>query len=595
MHTRWQVRVYSWLWGMLVAAGLAGLLRFRTALGRGFGGFIWQYDNNYGHSVSFEVPRHWPGPQAGLIPHTQIMAINGHPPMQFPTVYAQNPIGAPVIYDVVQQGGQAVQICVPLTRFTPGYLAEGYGMIFVIGMSFSTAGYLLTRSAQDTGRMLMGFIMLTSADSAFYHSHSGNVDRFYNRPIFPALMGAPSNAILGTLLLHLALVYPQPVQIARHVHWLVPTIYSTGMSIGSLYGLSLYYGNIVAFRRLQPALQLSSLMFLAFGTGATIIRGAWELLGNKDHRSTTERRQMRIMAVAWLLSAAVMLGILGAANLRVPLPLDLLTTIGAVLPIGLVYAIYNADLIAELEEQSSLRGELLAQLDEFKRLREQLLEEFADDLHDSALADSKALEMRLYTLLRQTTDGQMEGEALRAALAELHKQGVALGRVLRLTVEGVKPLDLSQETLIDALQILITQLNTVTTGTHYTLHAHGAIAQATPAVQETMYWIARAALNNVRDHAAAATCAVELTCTTELLTLHVRDTGNGMLIPQGVQATHAQRQFGIRAMRARATRLGGQLVVTTTAQGTQVIATLPLHTPGEDDARRTKRLTPLDH
>ncbi len=252
-------------------------------------------------------------------------------------------------------------------------------------------------------------------------------------------------------------------------------------------------------------------------------------------------------------------------------------------------------LIAELEEQSSLRGELLAQLDEFKRLREQLLEEFADDLHDSALADSKALEMRLYTLLRQTTDGQMEGEALRAALAELHKQGVALGRVLRLTVEGVKPLDLSQETLIDALQILITQLNTVTTGTHYTLHAHGAIAQATPAVQETMYWIARAALNNVRDHAAAATCAVELTCTTELLTLHVRDTGNGMLIPQGVQATHAQRQFGIRAMRARATRLGGQLVVTTTAQGTQVIATLPLHTPGEDDARRTKRLTPLDH
>ena len=40
MHTRWQVRVYSWLWGMLVAAGLAGLLRFRTALGRGFGGFI---------------------------------------------------------------------------------------------------------------------------------------------------------------------------------------------------------------------------------------------------------------------------------------------------------------------------------------------------------------------------------------------------------------------------------------------------------------------------------------------------------------------------------------------------------------------------
>jgi len=575
MRPRWQLRLYEWLWAILLAAGLAGLARLWSALGKGFGGFIWQYDNNHGHSVSFEVPRHWPGPQAGLTPHTRITAIDGRPPGHFPDVYAEKPIGAPIIYDMVRANGRADRVCLPIARFTPGYLAEGYGMVFLVGLTFSGAGYLLLRSARDTGRTLLGFVMLISANTALYHGHNGNINRFYNRPIFAAIMGAPTNGVLGALLLHLALVYPRPLPLIKQHPWIIPFGYTTGLSLGSVFGAALYYGAHRQFARLQPPTQVASIAFLTIGVVATLMRGAWELLWQQDALSATERRQIRIMAVAWTLAAMVLLGALGAANLRVTVPFELFPTVATVLPIGLVYAIFNADLIAELEEQSELRGQLLSQLDELKQLRERALEDFADELHDSALADSKALEMRLYTLLRQTTEGRIEGAALRNALAELHGQGVALGRALRLTIEGVKSVDFSDETLVPALQSIVSQLNATNT-TAYTLVCRGPIETASVATKEAIYWIARAALNNVRDHAEASRCVIELDCTDTNLVLIVSDNGRGSLPTDAATSEMPRRHLGIMAMRARATRLHGWLDVNAGQFGTRVVARIPL-------------------
>lgn len=575
MRMRWQLRLYAWLWGMIVAAGLAGLLRFRSALGRGFGGFIWHYEPDYGHHVSFEVPRHWPGPQAGLVPHTRILAVNNRPPLDFPKIYAQCPIGTPIIFDVLRQDGRHTQIRVALSRFTPAHLAEGYGMLFVIGLAYSTGGYLLTRSAHSTGRTLMGFVMLMAANSAFSHSYSGSIERFSYHPLAAALMGAATNGILGSLLVHLSLVYPRPLRVIRTMPWLVALNYALGLCLSTGFGLSSYYGRSASLGALLPLAQRASFVFLTFGALTTISRGSWELLRKRGAGSSTEYRQMQIIAVAWIPSAAVLLGILAAVNIRISVPVELLTNIAGVLSIGLVYAIYNADLIADLEEQSALRGELLAQLNELEKMREHLREEFADALHDSALAESKALEMRLYTLLRQTSDGHIEGAALRDALAVLHEQGVALGRSLRLTVEGAKPLDLATERLSEVLSMLISQLNAARSGTLYELRCTDAIDQADTSVQEAVYWIVRAALNNVRDHAQARNCSVDIRLVDQLLVLRIVDTGRGISSDREHTQARSQRQLGLRAIHMRVARLGGQCELESGTQGTSLQVQLP--------------------
>jgi signal transduction histidine kinase len=572
MLKRWQLRLYECLWALMLAAGLAGIMRLWASLGRGFGGFIWQYDNNVGHSVSFDVPRHWPGPQAGLTPHTRITAIDGRSPWEFPHVYAETPIGTPVVYDVIRTDGQTARISVPVVRFTPSYLADGYGMVFAIGLTFSSAGYVLLRSARDTGRSLLAFVMLAGADAALYHGHNGNIDRFYNRPIFAALMGAPSNGILGALLLHLALVYPRRVAIASRHPWLIPGSYALGGGISTILGASIYYGSERRFARMQPPAQLASIAFLVAGVAATLLRGAWELSKQHEGASAAERRQIRIMAVAWTLAATVLLGIIGAANLRVAAPFELLTALGVALPIGLVYAIFNADLIADLEEQSELRGQLLAQLDELQRLRERMLDDLADELHDTALADSKVLELRLYTLLRQTTEGRIEGGQLREALADLHSQGVALGRGLRQTVERVKPIDFGSESLGGALESLVAQLNAAQT-TRYMLVLRGPIEEVSLSLKETIYGIARAALNNVREHAAAEHCTIELVSASDSITLTVGDNGRGST--SASEAGHRRRQLGLPSMRARAARFGGHLDVSIDRQGTRIMVRFP--------------------
>lgn len=572
---RFALRLYQLLAIAMLIASVIGLARFRTAFRRGFGGFIWQYDPTRGHTVSFEVPRHWPGPQAGLRPHTHITAINGQDPMEFSRIYATQPIGAPVTYDVVTTDGRQLRTVVPITPFNLSHLLEGYGIIFLVGITFSIGGYILLSSARNTGRQLIGFVMLFAANTAFYHSHNGNVDRFYNRPIFPAVMGSPPNGMLGALLWHLAFAFPRKSPLLEQHRWLVPVIYGSGSSISVLLGLTFYFSSIRQMARLQFPVQATSVAFLTTGFAASLVRGALELLNN-DQRSETERRQMRIMAVSWSLAGSILVLALGAANLRVVVPYDLVTAVAAIMPIGLVLAISGSDLIAELEEKNELRGQLLEQLDELQRLRERALDDIAMELHDSALAESKALEIRLYTLLRQTTEGRIDAGGLRDALGTIHAQGVGLGRTLRKTVDGAKPVDLSVESLESALERLVFQMN-AGGATRYTCRISAELDDVPQSIQETIFSLARTALNNVRDHAEAQHCWLELSATSLDVVLTVTDDGVGIREePAQRTGQPVRRQLGLATARARVAHLGGAFLVEGLRPGTRFRAVIPL-------------------
>lgn len=571
------VRIYVILAILLFLGGVAGFVRLWPSLGRPFGGFIWQYDNVRGSSVSYDVPRHWPGPESGLVPHTTILTINNRPALDFAAVYATAPIGTPMTYEVITPDRQHRTITVPVVRFDLGYLSDGYSLIFLMGMSLASGGYILLRSARSTGRALLAFILLVASVPSFYHTHNGNVTFFYNARFFSSIMWAPSPALLGALLCHAALIYPRPHRLVKRWPWIVPLCYLTALVLGPLLGVTLFFGADPRVAPFQTPALYASMGYVLLGVAATLINGLWTIVRRHDILAQAERRQIRIIAVAWLIGVVVLIGTLGAANLRFPTPFETLIVVAILLPIGLVYAITNADLIAQLEEENILRGQLLEDVREVHRLQERILSELADELHDSALAESKALEVRLYTLLYQVTTNQVDQKQLSDELTHLHQQSLVLGRTLRQTVEGAKPVDFTHEGLITAVERVVTQLNVASDSTTYTLEHQGGVDECSIDVKGEVYWIIRAALNNVRDHAHARHCTIQLTKQDSALEILIRDDGRGAAIDERRPApVPLRRRMGLPSMRARAERLGGYMQVMSVGRGTQVQVIIPL-------------------
>lgn len=89
------------------------------------------------------------------------------------------------------------------------------------------------------------------------------------------------------------------------------------------------------------------------------------------------------------------------------------------------------------------------------------------------------------------------------------------------------------------------------------------------AVQLAALRIAQEAVTNVRRHAGASTCCVEITEEAEQLVLRVSDDGRG--VRSGVR-----RGVGSRSMEEQAAELGGEVALVTSPGGTTVEARLPL-------------------
>jgi signal transduction histidine kinase len=559
-------RLYLGLALLLSLGSLAGFMRLFAALGQPFGGFIWQYGDLPGFLVSYETPRHWAGPQAGLVPFTAILTIDGRPARDFGAVYATAQVGQPVTYEVRTTGGEYRALVVPITRFTFGHLVEAYGLIWLAGQLFTGAGYLLVRSASDTGR-------------ALFASHNGAVTSFAHygmTRLFAAIMWAPCPPVLGALLCHATLVYPRPARLARRIPWLVWVGYAVGLALAGLLSLTYLFGASPPVARLQMEVLVVAVGFMAVGALATLVRGV-TVFWIDTPQSRAERRQVRVLAVAWVLTMAVLVGTVAAAVLNVPTPFELLTAIALILPVGLVYAFTNADLIATLEAENALRGRLLDDLREVHHLQERILGELADELHDSALAESKGLEIQLYTLHRLVAEGRIDHDTLLDAIGRLHQQSMTVRTALRQTVEGAKPVDFVREGLPTAIGRIVAQFNAVSATTVYTLECTGPVDACMPEVRRDIYWIVRAALNNVRDHAGAHGCTIRLDRQPERLVLEICDDGNGY-VANALEAPDVpqRRQLGIPAMRARAEHMGGQLEIESGRWGTLVHATIPL-------------------
>jgi len=327
------IRLYTIFAVLLCLGGVAGFVRLWPALGRPFGGFLWQYDYAAGSSVNYDVPRHWPGSQAGLIPYTKIVSINGRPALDYGAVYASTPIGTNVTYGVITPDGERRTITAPVLRFDLGYLVDVYALIFLAGLMFAGAGYILLRSAHDTGRTLIAFIMLVGADSAFYHTHNGSISSFYDARFFVSVMWAPSPPLLGALLCHAALVYPHRRSIVSRYPHLVPLCYTIGIFLGLFLGFTFFFGSNPRIARLENTALYTSVGYMVLGVVATIVSGLWTAFRFRGTFARTERRQVRIVAAAWVFTMLMLVGTVGAVGFRVPTAFEFLTFIAVFIPI----------------------------------------------------------------------------------------------------------------------------------------------------------------------------------------------------------------------------------------------------------------------
>lgn len=583
------VRIYAFLALVLLIQGGWGLARHIPALGQPFGGFIWHWDNTYGHQVSYNTPRHWPGPQAGMIPSaTIILSINGRPAGEYEDVYANTPVGSLVTYEIRSRTGQIHLVSVPVLRYTPGYLIDAYLLIFLIGISLLVCGYLLVRSANDMGRALIGWLMLAAANSAFFNGHSGSIHANYDAWFWVALVWSPSLPLMGAMLGHFALVYPHRRPLVDRWRWFIPAGYVVALLLSSVRVIQFLVHHIPGLLPLATWLNLwwleipvqyASTGFLAMGGLATLVSGVLAFRQRQQY-TRTERQQIMIVAVAWGLWLVTLMGTVGAAVLYVPSRLEIFTTMGILLPIGMVYAFKNADLIAELEERNALQASLLEELHRVYRLQEDVRDEVAEGLHNGVLGDSKALEMELYCLYQQSQGAQLPHARLRSELERLHRQSLSVMHSLRRVVDDTKPVDFQRESLGDAIARLIRHMNTSSSKIRYEFGTHGYIDAIPVAVKAELYEIIRAALNNVREHAQATHCSVCIEQHADQVLLTIDDDGCGIeaAMSRGTIPRSARR-LGLVSMQARVTRLGGQLTIQSQSPGTRVQVTLQLVRP----------------
>lgn len=226
--------------------------------------------------------------------------------------------------------------------------------------------------------------------------------------------------------------------------------------------------------------------------------------------------------------------------------------------IALVTAL--AEQIGMMVETDRLRqnARAMAVLEERQRL--------ARDLHDSVTQSLYSLTLFSRAGREAAEDG--DSARLMASLTELERNTLHALREMRLLLYELRPADLEQEGLSQAIQL---RLNTVERRVGLQLDVElDDFTGIAHILEVQVYHIVVEALNNVVKHAAATRLAMRLTRIDGHLHLRIADDGRGF------DPSQSNGGMGLDNMRERVARLGGQLsVVSKPGGGTRLEAMIP--------------------
>ncbi|MET0247799.1 MAG: triple tyrosine motif-containing protein, partial [Sphingomonas sp.] len=213
-------------------------------------------------------------------------------------------------------------------------------------------------------------------------------------------------------------------------------------------------------------------------------------------------------------------------------------------------------------------------------------ERIARELHDTLLQGFQGLMLQIKAGINRLPDPatrQPLDEALTRAQAVLVE---GRDRVLDLRMPD-QPRDLS-EMLLDAAAVVVGDK-----GPRVQLIAEGASRDLHPVALEELQRIVEEALRNTVHHAKASSIEMLVIWGSRRLSLSLRDDGVGIpatVLMQGERAGH----FGLRGMRERAERIGGQLTVSSRNGGGTEIALIVPGGAAYRDAMSRPRLPGLE-
>jgi signal transduction histidine kinase len=213
-------------------------------------------------------------------------------------------------------------------------------------------------------------------------------------------------------------------------------------------------------------------------------------------------------------------------------------------------AIENARLYEEAQQAASL--------EERQRLARELHDSVSQALYGIALGARTARELIDRDPARATEPIDYVLSLAEAGLTEM-----------RALIFELRPESLETEGLVVALQKQV-----AATRARHGLAVDEALGDEPEAplpVKEALYRIAQEALHNVVKHARAGRVQLRLASIGGALELEVVDDGIGF-DPDADYAGH----LGLRSMRERAARLGGEVTIDSTAEGTRLRARLPV-------------------
>jgi PAS domain S-box-containing protein len=205
--------------------------------------------------------------------------------------------------------------------------------------------------------------------------------------------------------------------------------------------------------------------------------------------------------------------------------------------------------------------------------QEQERQRLASELHDGLGQSLSLIRNRMHLALEESGTSPSVIEHLRA-VAQLSADAVAEVRHL---AQNLRPLQIEQLGLTEALRSLVEQVRDSTTAT-----IDCVIENVDDVLREDaathMYRIVQEALNNVVRHAGAEHVVVTLERDVGRLRLDVRDDGAGFV------AAQVSGGLGLTSMRERAQMLGGTLHMQSAPRaGTHVHVDLPFIEPTEQD------------
>jgi PAS domain S-box-containing protein len=252
------------------------------------------------------------------------------------------------------------------------------------------------------------------------------------------------------------------------------------------------------------------------------------------------------------------------------------TNLRAVASVGGIVVNFR-DVTAQRQSESALRqltGRLLRFQDEERR-------RIALDLHDGTAQDLMAIGFNLDRLRRRVLASDVEADRQLAEGEGLVQKAL---RDIRTLSYVLHPPLLDEDGLTAALRWLVEGF-AARSGIAVNLVETDDVGRLPRDVEIALFRVAQESLTNVHRHSGSKTATMSLTRGRDAITLQVKDRGRGGRMGQetGMETPKAESGVlgvGIAGMKERLRQLGGTLVVTTTGQGTTVIATVPL--PGGD-------------